>query len=315
MKAGPRARRADCVPRVRGQAPVVLGGRQARRLARGAPPSHLQARARVVRPSSSPSSPLFLLCRSPAASQRPHRRPNQLDGVFRTVKRELAQAIAGHMSSLADSQDEGADELDEAQVSGAFGPPLPCFSSPRRTDSLSRSLCRSPAPPRHGANSPYPHPAPQSPDPVPRDPHKLRRRAQGRRGPPRGRQGRPSRAADLVLGGEGRGALACRNEGQDGEEEEGEGGGASRGRLRRCGTSTAPALSSDGSRRGPPFRTRTPLTPSSPAARTGQNDRPRALQRPLRVRAGRRPQRQRDQVVQGQGQGQSCRDCWRRLGC
>lgn len=153
VKAGPRARRADCVPRVRGQAPVVLGGRQARRLARGAPPSHLQARARVVRPSSSPSSPLFLLCRSPAASQRPHRRPNQLDGVFRTVKRELAQAIAGHMSSLADSQDEGADELDEAQVSGAFGPPSsPLFFaqlSPHRTDPLSRSLCRSPAPPRH----------------------------------------------------------------------------------------------------------------------------------------------------------------------
>jgi len=43
-----------------------------------------------------------------------------LDGVFRTVKRTLATAIAGGMSSLADSQDENADEeLDEAEIGSA----------------------------------------------------------------------------------------------------------------------------------------------------------------------------------------------------
>ncbi|GAA5894231.1 hypothetical protein JCM8208_002383 [Rhodotorula glutinis] len=45
-----------------------------------------------------------------------HESPNMLDGVFRTVKRTLASAIAGGMSSLADSQDDSAEELDEAEI-------------------------------------------------------------------------------------------------------------------------------------------------------------------------------------------------------
>ncbi|GAA5851302.1 hypothetical protein JCM9279_001099 [Rhodotorula babjevae] len=46
-----------------------------------------------------------------------HESPNMLDGVFRTVKRTLVTAIAGGMSSFADSQDENAEEeLDEAEI-------------------------------------------------------------------------------------------------------------------------------------------------------------------------------------------------------